>query len=161
MVASKTDNSPHCCAICNKLILNQAELRTISHANRQFHAHGQCLLQLRQLALKAYSNPPPLPTLLRPMTLSEFLLSKRPKDDVEILTCLAYYLEKHTHPPQLLNSQTIEKLLHFTGFKIKNKEAALRKATQEFAFLKLCSTNTGESYKLTKKGVQRVKHLPN
>ncbi len=161
MVTSKSDNNIHCCAICNKLILNQAELRRICHANRQFYAHGQCLLWLRQLALKAYNNPPPLPTVLRSMTLSEFLLSKRPKDDVEVLTCLAYYLEKIAQPPRLLNSKIIEELLHFTGFKIKNKEAALRKATQEFVFLKHCKTNTGESYKITENGVHRVKHLPN
>lgn len=148
------------CAICQQPILRVAECRTIHHAGKEFIAHGLCLVRLRRLAFDLLETPSPIPTLTRPYGLNEFLLMKRPRTDVEILSCVAYYRQAKEKSPIALTSIDVEQQLHYTGYKVADIHTAFQQAVDSLGYFKRSLEAGSEYFFLTKKGVQMVEQLP-
>lgn len=148
------------CAVCNQLIENPAEARHVTHLSKPITAHALCLLRLRRLACKAFDMPHPSPTLTRPLTLSEFLLSKRPRTAAEILACLAYYLQNQSTHSGLIAPEEVEEHLLFTGFKVPDVHSAFISATEDVALFQRRRTKGKTVYQLTQEGIRIVERLP-
>ena len=122
-------------------------------------AHAVCLLRLRRLACELYDTASPLPTLNRPLTLNEFLLSKRPRSDIEILCCLAFHLQHHNSKMKV-NAKTVQQQLRVSAFKIPDPASALLEGTDKFGYLKRVENEEPTHFVLTEKGLQFVRRLP-
>jgi len=108
----------------------------------------------------AFDSPLPIPTLTRSLTLGEFLLTKRPRTDAEILACIAYYHEALSAQLVTFTAVVLEQELRYTGFKIHDFEAALRIARDQFAYIEVLSEKGTLRHRLTTKGTCLVEHLP-
>jgi len=148
------------CVLCRELIQHGARLRTITSGNRNFPVHAACLDHLHSLLHDAFDSPLPIPTLTRPLTLSEFLLTKRPHTDAEILACVAYYHQAQTNQPFAFTAASLDEQLRYTGFKVQDFRAALKHAVDQLAYLEACSDSGKAFHLLTAKGAHFVEHLP-
>lgn len=148
------------CVLCRELIHDDARLRTITSGNRQFPVHATCLDRLHTMLHDAFDTPLPTPTLTRILTLGEFLLTKRPRTDGEILACIAYYHQAVTAQPVTFTAIVLDEELRYTGFKIRDFDAALRAARDQFAYLEPFSANGVTRHRLTTRGARLVEHLP-
>lgn len=158
--ATGPENAGSRCVLCRELIHHPAGMRTITFGNRQFPVHADCLDRLHGLLHSAFDTPLPTPTLTRSLTLGEFLLTKRPHTDTEILACIAYYHQAQTTQPVTFTAVAIDEELRYTGFKVHDFEAALRGATDQLAYLEMFSENGAIRHRLTTKGTRLVEHLP-
>ena len=151
---------PSLCAICSRPIERIEELRHVQHAGKQFCAHGICLVRLRRLACKVFDIPAPVPTITRPLTLNEFLLAKRPRTDIEILCCVAYYQQHYMDDEKSLTVDFIESQLLFSAYKISNVAQVLQKAIETYSYFTRSYRDDKEEFLLTNQGVRIVKELP-
>jgi hypothetical protein len=151
---------PSICAICSRPIERPEDLRQVQHADKQFCAHGVCLVRLRRLACKLLEIPAPVPTIIRPLTLNEFLLAKRPRTDLEILCCIAYYQQSCKGGGKVLTADFVENQLRFSAYKISNVADALQNALDNYSYFKRKHKNDVEEFLLTEKGIRIVKELP-
>lgn len=135
-------------------------MRKICSAGKDFVAHGSCLSRLRQLACELNGKTPPIPTLLRPLTLNEFLLAKRPRTSVEILLCIAYYHQALNDTSFVLTVSLVQSNLEYSAFKIDDIPSALQDATDKLAYFTCRKSNNLEKYSLTEKGRRVVVSLP-
>lgn len=148
------------CVLCRELIHHSADMRIITSGNRQFPVHAACLDRLHSLLQDAFDIPLPTPTLTRSLTLGEFLLTKHPRTDAEILVCVAYYHQAQTTQPVTFTARVLEQELRYTGFKVHDFDAALRVARDQLAYLEMSSENGAIGHRLTRKGTLLVEHLP-
>jgi len=128
-------------------------------AESEFLAHSVCLLRLRRLACKMYETPSPIPTLTRPLTLTEFLLSKRPATETEILCCLAFY-QRCNASEEGLTAPMVQQQLRLSPYKISNISAALKEAAEKHGCLRNKSNTDREMFVLTEEGLNIIKQLP-
>lgn len=148
------------CVLCRELIHHGARLCTITSGNRQFPVHAACLDRLHSLLRDAFDSPLPIPTLTRSLTLGEFLLTKRPHSDAEILACVAYYHRGQTNQPVAFTPASLDEQLRYTAFKVRDSQATLRNAVDQLAYLEACSESGMAFHRLTAKGAHLVEHLP-
>lgn len=148
------------CAICLRLIEREQELRTIRHEDKEFTAHGYCLIRLRRLACNIDGMHPAMPTLTRPLTLNEFLLVKRPQSAAEILCCIAFHHQTTTDREVAISSIFVEERLQLSPFKIADVPAALKHATEVLDYFNYQKENGPGSFVLTEKGRRIVSQLP-
>ena len=158
-VTSPKDAGPRC-VLCRELVQHGASLRAITSGKRQFPVHAACLDHLHSLLHDAFDSPLPTPTLTRSLTLGEFLLTKRPRTDAEILACVAYYHQAQTNQPVAFTAASLDEQLRYTGFKIRNFQATLKHAVDQLAYLEACSESGMAFHRLTAKGAHLVEHLP-
>jgi hypothetical protein len=92
--------------------------------------------------------------------LGEFLLSKRPRTDAEILACVAYYHQGQTNQPVAFTAASLDEQLRYTGFKVRDFQATLKHAVDQLAYLEACSESGMAFHRLTSKGADLVEHLP-
>jgi hypothetical protein len=92
--------------------------------------------------------------------LGEFLLTKRPHTDAEILACVAYYHQAQTNQPVALTATSLDEELRYTGFKVRDFQATLKHAVGQLAYLEACSESGMAFHRLTAKGTHLVQHLP-
>ncbi|MFW9986374.1 MAG: hypothetical protein ACFFDJ_07425 [Candidatus Odinarchaeota archaeon] len=151
---------PSLCAICSRPIERLEELRHVQHAGKHFYAHGICLVRLRRLACKLFEISAPVPTIIRPLTLNEFLLAKRPRTDIEIVCCVAYYQQQYMSEKKSLTADFIENQLRFSAYKVANVAQALQKATANYSYFTQSYRIDKEEFMLTDQGVRIVKDLP-
>lgn len=154
-----SDEEARRCEICLRPIERKSDIRIIRLKDSEFLAHAFCLLRLRRLACKLYHTPSPIPTLNRELTLNEFLLSKRPQNDVEIVCCIAFYLHL-TSSERGLTASMVEKKLHFAAFKVTNIQSAFHEASEKLGYLRKQDGPQQEAFILTEKGLSMVKRLP-
>ncbi|MFX1577526.1 MAG: hypothetical protein ACFFCF_10170 [Promethearchaeota archaeon] len=147
------------CEICLRPIERKADIRIIRLKDSEFLAHAFCLLRLRRLACKLYQTPSPIPTLNRELTLNEFLLSKRPQNDAEIICCIASYLHL-TNPKRGLTPSMVKKELRFAAFKITDIKSAFHEASEKLGYLRKHDSLQQEAFIITEKGLSMVKRLP-
>jgi hypothetical protein len=103
---------------------------------------------------------PAMPTLTRPLTLNEFLLIKKPQNDIEILCCIGYYHQICNSQQLIMTTANLEEQLKLSPFKIANIAEALHQATEEFGCLTLQHENGIAYYSLTENGQNVVNQLP-
>ncbi|MFW9831402.1 MAG: hypothetical protein ACFFD8_06475 [Candidatus Thorarchaeota archaeon] len=148
------------CAICLRLIKRKAELRKVCVGSTEFVAHGFCLNKLRRLACDIDGMTRPMPTLLPPLTLNEFLLAKRPSTAAEILCCIAFFFQESSSPECLLTVALVEDTLQYSPFKINDIPRVLLTATDSLSYFQRQEVNNREVFILTEKGRRVVKQLP-
>jgi hypothetical protein len=148
------------CAICSRPIEREQERRTIRHEDKQFVAHGYCLMRLRRLACNFDGKRPVLPTLMRPLTLNEFLLVKRPQNSAEILCCIALYHETCSAREITMSYTFVEDQLQLSPFKIANIPDAFQHATDVLEYFIRDTEGDQSRFVLTDKGRQVVNRLP-
>ncbi len=129
-------------------------------AGSEFSAHGFCLVRLRRLACDIIEPASAVPTLIRPLTVNEFLLMKRPQTASEILACIAVYYQKQNGPDFVLTRRIVEDSLQFSAFKIENISKALLEASNKLGFFLWQKTGKLDEFLLTEKGRQLVIQLP-
>lgn len=98
--------------------------------------------------------------MTRPLTLNEFLLAKRPQTPPEILSCLAYFLQKQTQTAYALTLALVEEQLRFAPFKIADIPAALHDASENLALFSQYTEGALVKYHLTAKGKRIAEQLP-
>jgi hypothetical protein len=148
------------CVLCREVILPSDQMRVLASGRKQFPVHVDCLDRLHDLLHEAFETPLPTPTLTRSLTLGEFLLTKRPRTDAETLACVAYYYQAQTTQPVAFTATLLDEQLRYTGFKVRDFEAALKCAVDQFAYLQVCREDETTLHRLTAKGAHLVKHLP-
>ncbi|MFX1563595.1 MAG: hypothetical protein ACFFDP_09855 [Promethearchaeota archaeon] len=156
----KSEFTPPICVVCHRRIMQSKELRIIHHGEKQFVAHGACLVRLRRLLCDFLNIPAPTPTITRALTLNEFLLTKRPSEDAEILACLAYYHQTRSGHPVPISKTFVKEQLRYTGYKIQDIDGGLQQAIDQLAYFEPQKKRGKTVYTLTEKGVKRVEHLP-
>lgn len=158
--ANDSEGAGSRCVLCREVIHHGARLRTITSGKRQFPVHAACLDHLHSLLHQAFDSPLPTPTLTRSLTLGEFLLTKRPRTDAEILACIAYHQQAKTNQPVDFSAALLDEQLRYTGFKVRDLQAALKHAVDRLAYLEACSESGMAFHRLTAKGDHLVGHLP-
>jgi len=148
------------CVVCQRRILQPNEQRTIQQGKKKFFVHGACLVRLRRLLREYLNIPAPTPTITRALTLNEFLLTKRPSSDTEILACLAYYYQTSSGNPVLISKKFAKEQLRFTGFKIQDFDESFQCATDNLAYFEVQKKRGRIVYILTEKGTKTVDQLP-
>lgn len=148
------------CAICLRPIEREQELRTIRHEDKEFVAHGYCLIRLRRLACNIDGMRPAMPTLTRPLTLNEFLLVKRPRNAAEILCCIAFHQQTRNDREFAISNTFVEEQLQLSPFKIADVPAAFQRATDVLEYFTCDRESVPDSFVLTEKGRQVVSRLP-
>jgi hypothetical protein len=148
------------CVVCNRRILKPNEQRTIKHGNKEFTVHGACLVRLRRLLRDYFNITAPTPTITRALTLNEFLLTKRPSTDTEILVCLAYYHQTCSGKPYPISKNFVKEQLQFTGFKIQDIDGSLHQSTDQLGYFDLQKRKGKILYILTEKGTKAVERFP-
>jgi hypothetical protein len=100
-----------------------------------------------------------MPTLMRALTLTEFLLSKRPQTESEILCCLAFY-QRCKGPEEGLTASMVQQQLRWSAYKIKNIPAAFQEASERLGYLTRKPDIDQEVFVLTETGLNIVNQLP-
>lgn len=106
-----------------------------------------------------YETPSPTPTLTRALTLTEFLLSKRPGTEAEILCCLAFH-QRYNASQEGLTLSMVRQQLRMLPYKIINIPAALQEASEKLGYLRNKPDIAEDIFELTEAGLNIVKQLP-
>ncbi|MFX1403965.1 MAG: hypothetical protein ACFE9D_05780 [Promethearchaeota archaeon] len=106
-----------------------------------------------------YETPSPMPTLTRVLTLAEFLLSRRPGTEAEILCCLAFY-QRCNALEEGLTASMVQQQLRLSPYKINNISVVLQEASEKHGYLKRKPGTDQEVFVLTEVGANVVKQLP-
>jgi hypothetical protein len=115
---------------------------------------------LRRLACNIDGMRPAMPTLIRPLTLNEFLLVKRPRNAAEILCCIAFHYQKRNDREFAISNTFVEEQLQLSPFKIADVPAAFQRATDVLKYFTCDTENVPSNFVLTEKGRRVVSRLP-